>query len=212
MSERSCLSVVGTVARLWLVLAANLALVTALVLVAIAAHSIGVLAEGVDYLADAAAIGISLLAIKLSSQPPDPSYPHRYSSAPDYAALVNAGWLLIVSALVMAAALAELLDGVRTVNGLPVLIVSGVAATVMLAAALLLRGEIAGGGDLNRRAVLLDTAADAATAAGVAAAGAIIYLTHGHYWLDPTVAAVIAVIVGWHAARLLTEIRSALRH
>jgi Co/Zn/Cd efflux system component len=45
------------------VLALNLALVTALVITGLAARSLAVLAAGADYLADAAAIGVSLLAI-----------------------------------------------------------------------------------------------------------------------------------------------------
>jgi Co/Zn/Cd efflux system component len=43
--------------RLAIVLALNLSLVTALVIVGLAAHSLAVLAAGVDYLADAAAAG-----------------------------------------------------------------------------------------------------------------------------------------------------------
>ena len=54
--------------RLTIVLALNLSLVTALVIVGLAAHSLAVLAAGVDYLADAGAIGVSLLAIRLASR------------------------------------------------------------------------------------------------------------------------------------------------
>ncbi|MHB1784519.1 MAG: hypothetical protein ACYCTE_17885, partial [Acidimicrobiales bacterium] len=43
---------------------------------------------------------------------------------------------------------------------------------------------------------LADAAADAAAAAGVAVTGGIIYATSGNYWLDPTVALVIAAVVG----------------
>jgi cobalt-zinc-cadmium efflux system protein len=97
-----------------------------------------------------------------------------------------------------------------------VLIVSGIAGLVLLGGALLLGGDIDAddddaGGDLNLRAVLLDTAADAAAAAGVAATGAAIYAFHAPYWLDPAVALVIAAVVGYHAARLLSRIRTALR-
>ncbi|WP_297737544.1 hypothetical protein [Mycobacterium sp.] len=51
--------------RLGLVLLLNLLLVAALVIVGVVAHSLGVLAAGVDCLADAAAIGVSLMAIRL---------------------------------------------------------------------------------------------------------------------------------------------------
>lgn len=44
--------------RLAVVLFLNLVLVVLLVVVGAAAHSAGVLAEGIDYLADAAAIGV----------------------------------------------------------------------------------------------------------------------------------------------------------
>lgn len=204
--------------RLWVVLVANLVLVVALVGVGITAHSIGVYAEGADYLADAAAIGVSLLAIRLADRPPTPRRPHGHPRATRYAALVNAGWLLILSLIIAAAGVARLLRGAREVHGLPVLIVSGIAAFAMLAGALLLGGEVdqdatdggEGDEDLNLQAVLLETAADAAAAAGVAATGAIIYATGGLYWLDPAVALGISTIVAYHALRLLVRIGRAL--
>jgi cobalt-zinc-cadmium efflux system protein len=58
--------------------------------------------------------------------------------------------------------------------------------------------------------VLLDTAADAAAAAGVAVSGAIILAAGGAYWLDPAVALVIALVVGFHSVRLLRKITAAL--
>lgn len=56
--------------RLTVVLVLNLLLVAGLVAVGVTAHSLGVLAEGADYVADAAAIGLSLLAISLAGRPP----------------------------------------------------------------------------------------------------------------------------------------------
>jgi cobalt-zinc-cadmium efflux system protein len=62
--------------------------------------------------------------------------------------------------------------------------------------------------DLSIAAVLLDTIADAATAAGVAVAGAIILIVKGWYWLDPAVALAIAAIVACHALALIRKILS----
>jgi cobalt-zinc-cadmium efflux system protein len=105
---------------------------------------------------------------------------------------------------------------VPEVDGLRVLIVSGIAAAAMAGGAIVLRGDDAsaedggpGGRDLAVAAVWLDTAADAAAAAGVAVAGAIILVTHGWYWLDPAVALAVAVVVAYHAVAL---IRKVLRH
>lgn len=201
------------VAQLWTVLAANLALVGALIVIGVTAHSLGVWAEGADYLADAAAIGVSLLAIHLATRPPRPRHPHGYPKATRHAAVLNAGSLLVLSLLVAAGAADRLVRGAGQVDGLPVLIVSGVAALVMLGSALLLGGDADGeedGDDLNVQAVLLDTASDAVAAAGVAVAGAVIYAVGGLYWLDPTVALIIASVVGYHAARLLARIRASL--
>jgi cobalt-zinc-cadmium efflux system protein len=93
-------------------------------------------------------------------------------------------------------------------------IVSGIAASVMLAGTLVLRGDPVqedGGEDLNVKAVLLDTAADAAAAAGVAASGAIILGTDGWYWLDPATALTIALVIAYQAQRLARKAGSAIR-
>jgi cobalt-zinc-cadmium efflux system protein len=103
------------------------------------------------------------------------------------------------------------------VNGLPVLVVSGIAALVMTAGALVLHGDRDDGEggteerDLSVAAVLLDTIADAAAAAGVAATGGIILATGGWYWLDPAVALVIAVVVAYHAFALIRKVLRRLR-
>ena len=188
----------------------NLALVAALVITGLAARSLAVFAAGADYLADAAAIGVSLLAIWLAARP------RGYPNATIVAALVNAGWLLILNIAIAVAAVQHLAVGVHQVKGLPVLIVSAIAAVVMLAGALVLGGDdddddAGGEEDLNVKAVLLDTAADAAAAAGVAVSGAIILAAGRWYWLDPATALVIAVVVGYHALKLVRKITAALR-
>ena len=117
---------------------------------------------------------------------------------------------------IAAAAILRLAEGTRRVEGLPVLIVSGIAAAVMLAGALVLSGapdgeDDDGEEDLNVKAVLLDTAADAAAAAGVAVSGAVILGADGWYWLDPAVALLIAVIIGYNAQKLVRKVIAAIR-
>ena len=198
--------------RLWLVLLLNLLLIAALVIVGVAAHSLAVLAAGVDYLADAAAIGVSLLAIRLASNP-QRQHPQRSTDPTHIAALVNAGWLLVLNVGVAVAAIGRLMTDTAEVHGLPVLIVSAAAALVMFAGAIIVGGGLDDddGEDLNIKAVLLDTAADAAAAGGVAVTGAVILATHGWYWLDPTVALAIAVVIAYHAVVLVWRVVMAIR-
>ncbi len=197
--------------RLIVVLALNLGLVAALVIVGITAHSLAVLAEGGDYLLDAAGVAVALLAIRLSARPARRARPNPT----DIAALVNCGWLLVLEVLVIGAAAERLITRTPQVHGLPVLIVSAVAALTMTAGALVLRADPddddAEGRDLSVAAVLLDTIADAAAAAGVAATGGIILATAGWYWLDPAAALVIAVIIAYHALALLRKVLARLR-
>ena len=170
--------------RLLVVLVLNLVLVVGLVIVGVTAHSLAVLAAGGDYLLDAAGVGVALLAIRLSVRPPD-SRPQRSLNPSAVAALFNSGWLLILEVLVAAAAIDRLSTGTPQVDGLPVLVMSVIAALVMAGGALVLRADGADQNseseehDLSIAAVLLDTIADAAAAAGVAAAGAIILATGG---------------------------------
>jgi cobalt-zinc-cadmium efflux system protein len=201
---------------LWAVLLLNLALVAGLIVVGTSARSLGVLAEGVDYLADAAAIAVSLLAVRLSQRPPAPARSLGYPRASTFAALVNGSWLLVLCLLIASGAIERLATGVHTVRGLPVLIASGAAAAAMLVGALVLGGDSGEvdeneGDGLNMRAVLLDTVADAAAAAGVAITGAVILVSGGLYWLDPAVALVVSGLVAFHAVRLLRRVTGVLR-
>ncbi|HET6794494.1 MAG TPA: cation diffusion facilitator family transporter [Acidimicrobiales bacterium] len=213
--------------RLAVVLVLNLALVGALLAVGAAAHSLGVLAAGGDYLLDAAGVAVALLAVWLSGRPAPPGRPDAFRHATDVAALVNSGWLLVLEAVVAVGAVDRLVRGTPEVHGLPVLVVSAVAAGVMGLAAWLLGAEpdvlaasASGsadeddddGGDLSIKAVLLDTVADAAAAAGVAVAGAVIMVRRGWYWLDPAVGLAIAVVVARHAAALCLQVGGRMRN
>ena len=203
--------------RLTLVLVLNLGLVVALVAVGLTAHSLAVLAEGGDYLLDAAGVAVALLAIRLSARSSGQARLPGRPAPTDLAALFNCGWLFLLEVLVAAAAAGRLITRTPEVHGLPVLVVGGVAALTLTNGALVLRGGPddddgeTGRRDLSVAAVLLDTVADAAAAAGVAATGGIILATGDWYWLDPAVALVIAMIVGYYAAILLRKVLRRLR-
>ena len=188
--------------RLALVLLLNGGMVIVLVVVGLAAHSLGVLAAGGDYLGDAAAVALSLWALRLSR------HKRGHPRATSYAALANASFLLIVTLLVIVVAIARLTAGTPHVRGVPVIIVSVIAGLVMAVCALII-GTVEDG-DLNMRSVMLDTLADGVSAVGVAASGAIILASDGSYWLDPAVALGIAAIIAYHAIKLIRDVVVAL--
>jgi cobalt-zinc-cadmium efflux system protein len=186
--------------RLVIVLLLNVAMVAALVVVGLAAHSLGVLAAGGDYVGDAAGVALSLGALRLSRDRP---------RATSYAAFANAMFLLIVTVVVVAEGLKRLLGGTGHVDGLPVIVVSVIAVLVMSACALII-GTVEHD-DLNMRSVMLDTLADAVSSGGVAVSGAIILAVSGAYWLDPAVALGIALVIAYHAIKLIRDVLAVLR-
>src|SRR6266851_6674133 len=104
--------------RLVVVLVLNFALVAGLVAVGVTAHSLAVVAEGSDYLLDAAGVGVALLAIRLSARPASRAQPEGYPNASSLAALINGGWLLILELLVAGAAVDRLVTRTPQVDGL----------------------------------------------------------------------------------------------
>jgi cobalt-zinc-cadmium efflux system protein len=194
--------------RLAIVFGLNAALIAGLIAVGLEAHSLGVFAAAGDYVADAFAIGLSLATVRLSHREATDRRSFGYHRTTILAAQVNASLILAVTAVVSIEALRRLFGHPGTVHGLPVVIVSAVAAAVMLLGALILHDE--DDDDLNMRSVLLDTAADAVTAAGVAATGAVILITGRNFWLDPAGALLIAVVIGYRAVRLLREVGDVL--
>ncbi len=190
--------------RLTVLLSLNLIMIIGLVIVGLAAHSLGVLAAGGDYVADCAAITLGIIAVTIRDRS------GGRSRATTVVAAVNATSLLIITALVIIVAIRRLAAGAQPVNGLAVLIVAAIATLVMITGALIL-GKDAAREDLHMRSVLLDTASDALTAAAVAATGAIIYATGGAYWLDPVVAIIIGLLIGYGALRLLRDVARSLR-
>jgi cobalt-zinc-cadmium efflux system protein len=192
--------------RLGIVLGLNLSLIAALVLVGLAAHSVGVLAAAGDTAIDSVALVLGLIAVTVRDRSTHP----RRSLAIPVVALINSGALLVVLALIVVEAVRRLQRGVPEVHGVPVLIVSGLMMAVLLVGAWVL-GSSAANEDLHMRSVLLDTLADAATAGAVASAGAVIALTGRFFWLDPALAIAIAVVVAVPAIALCSKAVAAMR-
>lgn len=191
--------------RLTIVLGLNIAMIIGLVIVGISSHSLGVLAAGGDYVADSAAIALGLLAIKLRDSK------QGHPMATTYVAAVNASFLLIVTALVMAESIHRLTSHAPHIQGLQVMIISIISTIAMVIGAVIIAGDESED-DLHMRSVLLDTIADGASSAAVALTGGIIFITGGLFWLDSAVALLIGLVIGFTALKLLGDVVKSLRH
>ena len=203
--------------RLWTVLWLNVALLGLLVVVGLRAGSLGLIAAAGDYIADIGAIALALFAIWLKSSR---SHDGRFARAPVYAALVNVVLLLVVVVAVLIEASHRLMTKSFEMAPTPVIWTAVVAAVFMTIGALILGGDMdvaddtTAVGDVLEQlgAVLLDTIADAVSAGAVAMCGIIMLVTGGFGWLDAVVAAVIALVVGYHAIELARDVSVSIKN
>ncbi len=121
------------------------------------------------------------------------------------AALANGGLLLAVTGLVAIDAVARLVHPRPVHGGIVAVVALGTAALNVAGAALVheRRSRPGVAADLNMSAATLHLVSDAAVSLAVAAAGLVIVLSHGTYWVDPAVSLVVCVAIAGQAVRLL---------
>jgi len=185
--------------RLVLALAVDLILVALEGTGGVFAHSTGLVATAGHDLADAAALGLALVATRLALRPATAARSFGYHRATILAALANATAIVVVGLGVIALGAYRLAHPAHVHGGLVVI----VAAAGLLGngvAALLLREHTR---DLNFKAVALHFTGDAAAALGVILAGSLILATGRFEVVDPIVALLITVLIGTEAWRLV---------
>ena len=182
-----------------------LALIVDLILVAVEAtggvfaHSTGLVATAGHDLADAAALGLALVATRLALRPATAARSFGYHRATILAALANATAIVVVGLGVVALGAYRIARPAHVHGGL-VVIVAAVGLLGNAVAALLLREHAK---DLNFRAVALHFTGDAAAALGVIVAGIVILATGRFEVIDPAVALLITLLIGAEAWRLV---------
>lgn len=159
--------------RLSVAIAINVLLTVAQVAAGVVSGSLGLIADALHNLSDAASMGIALLARRIARRPADRLMTFGYQRAELVATLINVTALLLVGGYLLAEAVGRFLSP-TPVQGWPVVIVAGVALLVDTATAWI----IAGGArhSLNMRAAFLHNVTDALASLGVIAAGTLILL------------------------------------
>ncbi len=159
--------------RLSAAIAINVLLTVVQVAAGVVSGSLGLIADALHNLSDAASMGIALLARRIARRPADRLMTFGYQRAELVATLINVTALLLVGGYLLVEAVARFMSP-TPVQGWPVVIVAGVALAVDTATAWI----IAGGArhSLNMRAAFLHNVTDALASLGVILAGTLILL------------------------------------
>jgi cobalt-zinc-cadmium efflux system protein len=159
------------------------------------------LADAAHMAADAAGVGLSLLAVVFASRPPTARRTFGYARAEILAAMVNAVILFGMSVFIVVEAIRRLISPPAVES--PLLVIFGVIALAANAASLLIlrRGQAE---SLNIRGAFLEVASDALGAAAVIVTGIVISAT-GFTRADPIASLLVGALILPRTWRLLAD-------
>lgn len=165
------------------------------------AHSLVLLADAGHMAADAAGVGLSLLAVVWAAKPPTAERTFGYQRAEILAAVVNAVLLFAIGGFILVEAVRRLDHPGGSEPGL--MAVFGVVAVIGNGSSLLLlrRGQA---GSLTVRGAYLEVLSDLLGAAAVLVAAAVIAFT-GWQRADPVASLLIAALILPRTVRLLKQ-------
>jgi cobalt-zinc-cadmium efflux system protein len=168
---------------------------------AVITGSLVLLADAAHMAADAAGVGLSLLAAYFASRPATGHRTFGFARAEILAAMANALILLAMAAFIFTEAISRLMSP-QSVHS-PALIIFGVIALLANGTSLLLlrRGQ---GESLNVRGAFLEVTADTLGSVAVIITGVIIELT-GFTRIDPIASLAVGVLILPRTWKLLRE-------
>ncbi len=193
--------VAGNRRRLAVALGLTATYMVAEVVGGIAANSLALLADAGHMFSDAAALGLSLVAVVLAQRPATSQRTYGFHRAEILAALTNGAALLVLSALIAREAW-ERLSAPPEVQGELMLAVAFGGLLINLANLRILSGGRES--NLNIRGAWLHVMADTLGSVGAISAGAAIYF-FGWRWADPVASFIIATLVLYSAWGLVRE-------
>jgi len=161
--------------------------------------SLALLSDALHMLEDISALLLALGAMLIAERLPTPSRTFGYHRVEIGAALVNGIFLVVISLIIIAEALARF-STPRAIDSS----VMGAVAVVGLAANLVALRLLHGSGDLNLRAAFLHILGDTLSSVAVIAAAVWIAFT-GQTFIDPLLSIAIAVLILASAVPLLSE-------
>jgi cobalt-zinc-cadmium efflux system protein len=165
------------------------------------ANSLALLADAGHMFSDAAALGLSLVAVMLAQRPATSERTYGFHRAEILAALTNGAALLALAVLIGREAWERLSEPPDVHGGLMLIVAAG-GLVINLANLMILSGGRKQ--NLNVRGAWLHVMADTLGSVGAIAAGAVIYFFDWR-WADPVASFVIASLVLYSAWGLIRE-------
>jgi cobalt-zinc-cadmium efflux system protein len=164
-------------------------------------NSLALLSDAAHNFTDALAMALSLYALRLSQRPANNAKTYGYHRAGILAALVNAGTLIGIGALIFYEAIRRIVAPPAVRENI-MIVIALVAFAMNVSIAVMLRQS--GKRDLNVRTAFVHMAGDALATVGVLAAGIAIAFT-GMVVLDPLSSILIGAIIVWSSWSILRE-------
>jgi len=163
--------------------------------------SLALMADAGHMLSDAAALGVTLLALRMARLPEDDRRTYGYHRAEVLAAVVNGAALIAIGVGVLIEAIVRMGQPVN-VNAGPMMGIAAGGLLVNLVGLAILSGADRSG--LNVRGAWLHLLSDSLGSAGAILAGLLVWWK-GWEWADPLASALIALLVLRSAYTLLRE-------
>ncbi|GAP13904.1 cation diffusion facilitator family transporter [Longilinea arvoryzae] len=169
-------------------------------------HSLALLSDAAHVFMDVFALGLSFLALRLSSRPADDRHTYGWHRLEVLAALINGLTLLVISVTIGWEAYQRFLSP-APVRGPLMLVIAVLGLVVNLVVALVLGSHRHGEKshihrDLNLQSAFLHVVGDAVSSVGVIVAAVLIMLT-GLEWVDPLASVLIAILILVSSFRVL---------
>lgn len=164
-------------------------------------NSLALMADAGHMLTDAAALGLSLFALRFAARPATARKTYGFQRVEILAALVNGVTLVVISLVIFYEAYERLFSPPLVKSG-PMLVIACAGLIINLLCASALHGSHSS--NLNVRGALLHVIGDALGSVGAIVAG-ILMLTKGWYLADPLISFVVGLLILYNSWRLVKD-------
>ena len=164
-------------------------------------NSLALMADAGHMLTDAAALGLSLFALRFAARPATARKTYGFQRVEILAALVNGVTLVLISLVIFYEAYERLFSPPLVKSG-PMLAIACAGLVINLLCASALHGSHSA--NLNVRGALLHVIGDALGSVGAIVAG-ILMLTRGWYLADPLISFGVGLLILYNSWRLVKD-------